>query len=121
MSDGHLLVIEEDADIQNMLRIWFMEHEDFTMDIAITSSEVYEKIKVHEPKVIIAAAHLFGMKGCKFIGQLRKTTNTPHIPVVFIGCFDNQNRLSTIDDACGHPFDIEELTLRVKNCVERSK
>jgi PleD family two-component response regulator len=66
------------------------------------------------------------MNGYDVCRELRQTTRTSHIPIIFLTQKDERADKITglelgADDYITKPFDIEELKLRVKNQIERAE
>jgi len=121
MSEGRILVVEDDNDTAEMLRIYFT-NEGYSVNIARRGNEALEVTRLQIPDLIVLDINLPGMDGYTVCRELRTTTRTSHIPVIFLTERDERNdRLMGLelgaDDYITKPFDLEELVLRVKNAI----
>ncbi len=125
MGKARLLVVEDDLDIANMLKIYFgsMEYE---VDIASRGGLALEKTRTVLPHLIVLDIMLPDINGYEVCRQLRTNTRTSHIPVIFLTQKDERSdKLQGLelgaDDYITKPFDIEELKLRVQGAIRRSE
>ncbi|MFZ5820254.1 MAG: GGDEF domain-containing response regulator [Chloroflexota bacterium] len=125
MGKARLLVVEDDIDIGNMLKIYFSGLE-YDVDVAIRGSEALEKTKQVLPHLIVLDIMLPDIDGYEVCRALRTSTRTSHIPVIFLTQKDERSdKLQGLelgaDDYITKPFDIEELKLRVQGAIRRSE
>lgn len=125
MGKPRLLVVEDDADIQNMLKIYF-GGLDFEVDTASRGSDALEKTRSVLPHLIVLDIMLPDIDGYEVCRTLRTNTRTSHIPVIFLTQKDERSdKLQGLelgaDDYITKPFDIEELKLRVTGAIRRSE
>jgi len=125
MGKARLLVVEDDVDIANMLRIYF-SGMNFDVDIAYRGYEALEKTKHVLPHLIVLDIMLPDIDGYEVCRILRTSTRTSHIPVIFLTQKDERSdKLQGLelgaDDYITKPFDIEELKLRVTGAIRRSE
>jgi len=125
MGKSRLLVVEDDFDISNMLRIYFASL-GYDVDVALRGSEALEKTRQVLPHLIVLDIMLPDIDGYEVCRTLRKSTRTSHIPVIFLTQKDDRSdRLQGLelgaDDYITKPFDIEELKLRVQGAIRRSE
>ena len=83
MAKARLLVVEDDIDISNMLKIYFSGLE-FDVDVANRGSDALEKTKHVLPHLIVLDIMLPDIDGYEVCRQLRLNTRTSHIPVIFL-------------------------------------
>jgi PleD family two-component response regulator len=125
MGKARLLVVEDDADIGNMLKIYF-SGMDFDVDVAVRGSDALEKTKQVLPHLIVLDIMLPDIDGYEVCRNLRTNMRTSHIPVIFLTQRDERSdKLQGLelgaDDYITKPFDIEELKLRVQGAIRRSE
>jgi diguanylate cyclase (GGDEF)-like protein len=125
MGKARLLVVEDDIDIGNMLKIYF-SGLDFDVDVAMRGSEALEKTKQVLPHLIVLDIMLPDIDGYEVCRNLRTNMRTSHIPVIFLTQKDERSdKLQGLelgaDDYITKPFDIEELKLRVQGAIRRSE
>jgi PleD family two-component response regulator len=125
MGKARLLIVEDDVDISNMLKIYFAS-QGYDVEAALRGSDALEKTRQSMPHLIVLDIMLPDINGYEVCRQLRTTTRTSHIPVIFLTQKDERSdRLQGLelgaDDYITKPFDIDELKLRVQNAIKRSE
>ncbi len=125
MGKSRLLVVEDDNDISNMLKIYF-NSLGYDVDVAPRGSEALEKTHTVLPHLIVLDIMLPDIDGYEVCRRLRQSTRTSHIPVIFLTQKDERSdKLQGLelgaDDYITKPFDIEELKLRVQGAIRRSE
>jgi PleD family two-component response regulator len=125
MGNARLLIVEDDIDISNMLKIYF-NGLGYDADVAMRGSEALEKTRQVLPHLIVLDIMLPDIDGYEVCRTLRTNTRTSHIPVIFLTQKDERSdRLQGLelgaDDYITKPFDIEELKLRVQGAIRRSE
>ncbi|MBI3240845.1 MAG: response regulator [Chloroflexi bacterium] len=125
MAKGRILIVEDDFDISNMLRIYF-SGQGYDVNIAPRGGEAMTLARQQLPHLIVLDIMLPDMDGYAVCRQLRQTTRTSHIPIIFLTQKDERSdRIAGLelgaDDYITKPFDIEELKLRVQNAITRSQ
>ncbi|GAB4500709.1 MAG: response regulator [Anaerolineales bacterium] len=125
MGKARLLITEDDVDISNMLKIYFTGL-GYEVDVAMRGSEALEKTRQVLPHLIVLDIMLPDIDGYEVCRNLRTSTRTSHIPVIFLTQKDERSdRLQGLelgaDDYITKPFDIEELKLRVQGAIRRSE
>ena len=125
MGKARLLVVEDDVDIGNMLKIYF-GGMGFDVDVAVRGSDALDKTKQVLPQLIVLDIMLPDIDGYEVCRTLRTNMRTSHIPVIFLTQRDERSdKLQGLelgaDDYITKPFDIEELKLRVQGAIKRSE
>ena len=125
MGKSRLLVVEDDIDIGNMLKIYF-SGMDFDVDVAVRGSDALDKTKQALPHLIVLDIMLPDIDGYEVCRNLRTNMRTSHIPVIFLTQKDERSdKLQGLelgaDDYITKPFDIEELKLRVQGAIKRAE
>ncbi|NJC95032.1 MAG: diguanylate cyclase [Anaerolineales bacterium] len=125
MGKSRLLIVEDDVDISNMLKIYF-SGMDFDVDVAVRGSDALEKTKQVLPHLIVLDIMLPDIDGYEVCRTLRTNMRTSHIPVIFLTQKDERSdKLQGLelgaDDYITKPFDIEELKLRVQGAIRRAE
>jgi diguanylate cyclase (GGDEF)-like protein len=121
MSNGRILIVEDDYDISNMLRIFF-SNEGYQVEIAARGNDALEKCRKKLPDLVVLDIMLPDMDGYAVCSAMRSTTRTSHIPIIFLTQKDERSdRIAGLelgaDDYITKPFDIEELKLRVRTSI----
>ncbi len=125
MSKGRILVVEDDFDISNMLRIYF-SGQQYDVQVAPRGGDALQMTRKQLPELIILDIMLPDMNGYDVCRELRTTTRTSHIPIIFLTQKDERSdKIAGLelgaDDYITKPFDIEELKLRVKNAIDSAR
>jgi PleD family two-component response regulator len=125
MGKARLLVVEDDIDIGNMLKIYF-SGMDFDVDVAVRGADALDKTRQVLPHLIVLDIMLPDIDGYEVCRSLRTNMRTSHIPVIFLTQKDERSdKLQGLelgaDDYITKPFDIEELKLRVQGAIRRSE
>jgi PleD family two-component response regulator len=125
MGKARLLVVEDDNDISNMLKIYF-SGLGYDVDVALRGIDALEKTRTVLPQLIVLDIMLPDIDGYEVCRRLRQSTRSSHIPVIFLTQKDERSdKLQGLelgaDDYITKPFDIEELKLRVQGAIRRSE
>ena len=125
MGKARLLIVEDDFDIANMLRIYFTG-QNYEVDTAARGSDALEKTRQNLPHLIILDIMLPDIDGFEVCRILRTNIRTSHVPIIFLTQKDERSdKLQGLelgaDDYVTKPFDIEELKLRVQRAIVRAE
>jgi PleD family two-component response regulator len=125
MSKGRILVVEDDLDISNMLRIYFTS-QGYEVTVAGRGMEALAQTRKQLPSVIVLDIMLPDIDGYEVCAKLRSALRTSHVPIIFLTQKDERSdRIAGLelgaDDYITKPFDIEELRLRVQNAMRRAE
>ena len=125
MSNGRILIVEDDFDISNMLKIFFTG-QGYHVDVAARGKDALEVCRKKLPDLIVLDIMLPDIDGYEVCTILRTTTRTSHIPIIFLTQKDERSdRIAGLergaDDYITKPFDIEELKLRVRTAINTYK
>jgi DNA-binding response OmpR family regulator len=120
-----ILVVEDDVDLAEMLCAFFTA-QGFTM-LSTAWGEQALKIAADErPDLILLDVNLLDFDGFEVCDRLRKLHTTRHIPVIFLTEMrDRADRIYGLKlggtDYITKPFDVQELSLRVRNTLQRAE
>jgi DNA-binding response OmpR family regulator len=125
MNKARLLIVEDDKDISNMLRIYFTG-QGYEVDTALRGTIALEKTRQDMPHLIILDIMLPDIDGFEVCRILRTNTRTSHVPIIFLTQKDERSdKLQGFelgaDDYITKPFDIEELKLRTQRAIARAE
>ena len=125
MGTARLLVVEDDVDIANMLKIYFTGLQ-YDVDVANRGRDALEKTRQVLPHLIVLDIMLPDIDGYEVCRTLRTNTRTSHIPVIFLTQKDERSdKLQGLelgaDDYLTKPFNPRELVARVKAILRRSE
>jgi PleD family two-component response regulator len=124
MSEGRMLIVEDDFDISNMLRIYFQSH-GYEVAVAQRGEDALEVCRKQLPHIIVLDIMLPDMDGYDVCRELRNNLRTSHVPIIFLTQKDERSdKIHGLelgaDDYITKPFDLEELKLRVKSAISRA-
>jgi diguanylate cyclase (GGDEF)-like protein len=124
MSEGRLMIVEDDIDISNMLRIYF-QSQGYDVAVAQRGEDALDMCRQQLPNIIVLDIMLPDMDGYDVCRNLRSNLRTSHIPIIFLTQKDERSdKIHGLelgaDDYITKPFDLEELKLRVKNAMTRA-
>jgi PleD family two-component response regulator len=120
-----LLIIEDDLDTSEMLRVYF-EAQGYRVVTAITGREGLDKCRSEPPHLILLDVRLPDLDGFEVGQQLQDDVRTSRVPVIFVterrARDDRMTGLKQIGaiDYITKPFDVQELRLRVRNALRRA-
>ncbi|MEE8389377.1 MAG: response regulator [Anaerolineae bacterium] len=119
------MIVEDDTDISNMLRIYFQSQE-YDVAVAQRGEDALEMCRQQLPHIIVLDIMLPDMDGYDVCRSLRGSLRTSHIPIIFLTQKDERSdKIHGLelgaDDYITKPFDLEELKLRVKNAMVRAQ
>lgn len=122
-----LLVVEDDEDTANLLKIYFSNH-DYDVHIAFNGASALAEVQRRIPDLVLLDILLSdpAMDGFGVFKALRASPRTSYVPIVFLtGKKSLAEQLAGLSlgaqDYIVKPFDLEELRLRLKNILIRSE
>ena len=125
MSEGRILVVEDDADISNMLQLYF-KSQGYEVFVAPRGQIALDLTRQKMPNVIVLDIMLPDIDGYEVCRRLRTNLRTSHIPIIFLTQKDERSdKIHGLelgaDDYITKPFDVEELRLRVRNTIKSAE
>lgn len=122
MNRDHILVVEDDPDIANMLRLYFTG-ENYSIAITPQGKQALPMCRDKMPNLVILDIMLPDTDGYSVFQQLRSDPYTKHVPVIFLTQKDGRvDQLTGLElgasDYITKPFDLQELKLRVRNLLQ---
>lgn len=120
-----LLIVEDDLDIAEMLNAYFRVQGYEVLTVNWGEDGIRSCMTVL-PDLVILDIRLPDIDGFEVAKRLRANRKTRHIPIIFLTEKRERNdRLRGLelkaDDYVTKPFDIQELRLRVRNALQRSR
>lgn len=120
-----LLLVEDDAEIREIITDYFVEKSGgtYNIDSAETGGEVQEKYFENEYDAVLLDVMLPGVDGFTICRELRRNSD---VPIVFITARHNENdRLHGYnlgcDDYISKPFSLAELYAKITALIRRAK
>ncbi|MBR3894660.1 MAG: response regulator transcription factor [Clostridia bacterium] len=120
MTDTKLLVIDDDSNISEMLKIYF-ENEGYDVKVAADGVEGLNYFKIFEPDMVILDIMLPKKDGWQVCREIREISSKPIIMIsAKAEVFDKVLGLELgADDFVVKPFDVKELSARIKAVLRR--
>ena len=120
MMDKKILVIDDDTNICEMLKI-YMENEGYEVNTANDGAEGVNFFKMYEPDIVLLDIMLPKKDGWQVCREIREIAQKPVIMITAKGdVFDKVLGLELgADDFVVKPFDMKELSARVKAVLRR--
>ncbi len=120
-----ILVVEDDRETADMLKTYF-EALGYHMSWASWGADALRLTQEAQPDLIVLDIRLPDIDGYEVCRQLRAQRRTEHVPIIFLTeRRERMDRLSGLElgavDYITKPFDIQELRLRVRNALMRSR
>ncbi len=115
-----ILVIDDDINICEMLRVYF-ENEGYEIKTANDGAEGLNFFKIYEPDLVLLDIMLPKKDGWQVCREIREISSKPVIMITAKGdVFDKVLGLELgADDFVVKPFDMKELSARVKAVLRR--
>ena len=121
-----MMVVEDDRDTAEMLVAYFEAQGYAVTPVAWGQDAIREAQEGTTPDLILLDIRLPDMDGFEICKHLRSHRRTQYIPIIFLTeKRERSDRLSGLElgavDYITKPFDIQDLRLRVRNILRRSK
>lgn len=120
MSLGKILVVDDDKNICELLRL-YLEKEGYNVILSHDGSEAVVKFNALNPDLILLDVMLPGLDGWQVCREIRKTSQCPIIMLTAKGeVFDKVLGLELgADDYVVKPFETKEIVARIKAVLRR--
>ena len=119
---AHILVVDDDDGIRLLVKQYLNEN-NFLVTTSNSAENAAEKIKIIRFDLIILDVMMPGKSGIDFIKENKKSIDTPIILLTAKG--ETNDRVEGLeigaDDYLAKPFEPKELTLRIKNILNKTK
>lgn len=125
MSEGTILIVEDDADIRDLIH-FNLERDGFTPIEAADGPTGLAMAREHIPLLVLLDIMLPGMDGLEVCRRLAASPETADIPVLILTArgeeMDRVVGLSLgADDYVVKPFSVRELLLRIRAILRRRR
>ena len=122
MRDGTVLLIEDEGEIADLLRMYF-EQEGFRFLHADSGEAGLDRLRERDPRVVLLDIGLPGMDGIEVCRRIRTASD---VPVIMLTARDSEvDKIVGLelgaDDYVTKPFSPRELIARVKAVLRRSE
>ena len=121
MHKFHILIVDDDGPIRDLLRRYLCEH-GFLVSAAPDATEARRILEIFSFDLIVLDVMMPGEDGFSFLHSFRKTQNTP---VLFLSAkLEADDRVQGLelgaDDYLPKPFNPKELLLRIRAILKRA-
>jgi DNA-binding response OmpR family regulator len=120
MLDTKILIVDDDTNICELLKLYF-ENEGYGVKVANDGAEGLSYFKIYEPDLVLLDIMLPKKDGWQVCREIREMSSKPIIMITAKGeVFDKVLGLELgADDFLVKPFDMKELSARVKAVLRR--
>ena len=120
MANEKILVVDDDANICELLRL-YLTKEGYQVTVANDGEEGLEKFNAVKPDMVLLDVMMPRMDGLEVCRRIRKAGNTPVMMLTAKGeTFDKVLGLELgADDYMVKPFDAKEVVARIKAVLRR--
>jgi len=120
-----LVLVVEDNEVNQLLTASVLEREGFAVDLARTSTEAMELLRIRTPDIILMDVQLPGMDGLAFTRKLKADLATAGITIVAVTAHAMAgDREQTLAAGCAgyisKPIDTRTFGRQVREFVGRS-
>ncbi|MDA7812273.1 response regulator transcription factor [Candidatus Pelagibacter sp.] len=119
---AHILVVDDDEGIRSLIKQYLNEN-NFLVTTSDSAENAEKKISIIKFDLIVLDVMMTGKSGLDFIKQNKSKIDTPIILLTAKG--EAENRVEGLeigaDDYLPKPFEPKELTLRIKNILNKTK
>jgi DNA-binding response OmpR family regulator len=114
-----ILVADDEQEIRDLLDN-FLKDQGYEVILASDGEQALQLAEMENPQAIILDVRMPGLDGLQVCKRLKAKEETKLIPVIFITGFED-NKLKALDmgadDFVNKPFDMVELSIRVKSVL----
>ena len=119
---AHILVVDDDDGIRSLIKQYLNEN-NFLVTTSNSAENAREKVLVIKFDLIVLDVMMPGKSGLDFIKENKSEIDTPIILLTAKG--EAEDRVGGLemgaDDYLPKPFEPKELTLRIKNILDKTK
>jgi two-component system, OmpR family, phosphate regulon response regulator OmpR len=119
---AHILVVDDDDGIRSLVKQYLNEN-NFLVTTANSAEDAFAKVSIIKFDLIVLDVMMPGKSGLEFINENKKKIDTPIILLTAKG--ETSDRVEGLeigaDDYLPKPFEPKELTLRIKNILNKTK
>ena len=119
---AHILVVDDDDGIRSLVKQYLTEN-NFLVTSANSAEDAAEKVLIIKFDLIVLDIMMPGKNGLEFTKEYKEKIDTPIILLTAKG--EANERVEGLevgaDDYLPKPFEPKELTLRIKNILNKTK
>jgi len=115
-----ILLVDDNEDLLLITQI-ILKGQGYELVLARTIDEAVQKIKIHNPVLILLDVFICNEDGRQFCSRLKREVDTHNIRVILMSGDDLSSEAQRIaDDFLPKPFDYEELIEKVHRQMEEA-
>ena len=123
MSREHILVVEDEEDIQELIR-YNLSKEGFRTSGALSGEDALKKVRKESFALVVLDLLLPGIDGLEVCRTLKKNEKTQHIPIIMLTAKGEESDVVSglelgADDYIIKPFSPRILTARIRTVLRR--
>ena len=114
-----ILVVDDERDVRGLLSD-FLTEEGYRVILATNGAEAIGLAELENPEVILLDINMPGIDGIEVCKKLKAQEKTQFIPIIIITALEDSGFIAYLegaDDFVGKPFNLVELTFRVRSML----
>jgi two-component system, OmpR family, alkaline phosphatase synthesis response regulator PhoP len=124
MADELILVVEDEADIQELLE-YTLGKDGYRVDVTDRGEEALDLVHEHRPSLVVLDLMLPGLDGLEVCRRLKRADKTSEIPVIILTAKGEEEDVvagfeAGADDYITKPFSPKVLSARVAAVLRRA-
>lgn len=123
MENNKILVVDDDSGIGEMLKT-LLEFYDYKVTVTAKPEETERLIVENNIDLVMLDMLISGVNGTDVCMRLRKNPETSNTPVLMMSALHDAGkkcREAGADDFIAKPFEMEDLTAKIKEVLEKRK
>lgn len=121
----HILLVEDDPDIQSVAKLSLEMLGNFTVKICSSGEQALYEIKTFVPDLVLMDVMMPGMDGPATLKNMRKIGLMADVPVIFMTAKVQYSEVSFYKslgaiDVIAKPFDAINLSVQVSNAWKKA-
>ena len=120
----HILVVEDEADIANLIKHSLERAPEFVVSVAATGDAAMKALTENPPDLMVLDLNLPVISGTEICRRVRGTARTAQLPIIMLTArTDEADRVAGLDlgadDYVTKPFSLRELGARIRAVLRR--
>lgn len=120
-----IFIIEDEEDIITLLR-FHLEKENYSVSSSTTGENIKNKIKQHNPDLILLDLMIPGHDGFEICKQLKQDSATEKIPIIMLTAKNEETNIIVglelgAEDYITKPFSMPILIARIRKILRKKK
>jgi DNA-binding response OmpR family regulator len=114
-----ILVVDDEREIRGLLSD-FLTEEGYRVILATNGAEALGLAELENPEVILLDINMPGIDGIEVCKKLKAQEKTQFIPIIIITALEDSGFIAYLegaDDFVSKPFNLVELTFRVRSMI----